>query len=533
MRFDDMLATVLAQPADSPLARATMWRQLVDLAAQGRGGDPALQAQAAQRLRELRDDVPMAVRAEVARALAGRPLPSAIVALFAEEKPAIAAPLLRLARLSAQEWVALLPTLPIGARALLRHRDDLAPEVRAALASFGAADLVLQQEVVEGEQQVDGGEQIRDLITRIDAFQRRRSEGSDAQPRIAEAPPAPGSFRFETDGEGVVRWVVGVPRGPLIGETIALPGEGAHGVDGHVAGAFRRRAPFRDARLSVAGEGAAAGEWRISAVPFFDARDGRFLGYRGTGRRPRADERAQRIAGLFGSGMAADSLRQLVHELRTPINAISGFAEMIAEQMLGPIVEIYRARAAEIVAQAHRLLGAIDDLDVAAKIETHRLQLEHEAVDVAALLTAAAADHAALANERGAIIALDVAPGVAHAAGDAAAVGRMCARLVAATVGLAERGETITLRLVQEAETLQVTVTRPAALTGQDEPTLLDPGYGPEGESPDAPSLGLGFSLRLVRNLATAAQGGFEIGAERFELRLPVDGDAARVEGRG
>ena len=65
-----------------------------------------------------------------------------------------------------------------------------------------------------------------------------------------------------------------------------------------------------------------------------------------------------------------DSLRELVHEIKTPLNAIIGFAEIIEGQFLGPADRRYRERAAEIVAQARLLLGAIDDLDFAAKIHS-------------------------------------------------------------------------------------------------------------------------------------------------------------------
>src|SRR3546814_13581271 len=70
--------------------------------------------------------------------------------------------------------------------------------------------------------------------------------------------------------------------------------------------------------------------------------DLRFAGYRGTARRPRADESAApRTAGIV-----PDSLRQLVHELRTPTSAIAGFAEMIEAEILGPVDDPYRDRAA-------------------------------------------------------------------------------------------------------------------------------------------------------------------------------------------
>ena len=65
-----------------------------------------------------------------------------------------------------------------------------------------------------------------------------------------------------------------------------------------------------------------------------------------------------------------DSLRELVHEIKTPLNAIIGFAEIIEGQYLGPADRGYRERAAEIVRQARLLLTAIDDLDFAAKIHS-------------------------------------------------------------------------------------------------------------------------------------------------------------------
>jgi hypothetical protein len=48
------------------------------------------------------------------------------------------------------------------------------------------------------------------------------------------------------------------------------------------------RAPFRDAELTVAGDGILAGAWKISGVPAFEPTDGRFAGYRGVALREAA-----------------------------------------------------------------------------------------------------------------------------------------------------------------------------------------------------------------------------------------------------
>ena len=71
MRFDDRLATVLAQPTGSRRDRAIRWRQLVDLVARSAGkGDPGLIDQALAAIRADQTQVDEPVRAATARAAA-------------------------------------------------------------------------------------------------------------------------------------------------------------------------------------------------------------------------------------------------------------------------------------------------------------------------------------------------------------------------------------------------------------------------------------------------------------------------------
>lgn len=554
-----MLATLLAQPLDTAAARADAWRQAVDILAQRRGGEAADLAY--DFLRGTRDEVPGAVRSQAARALAGNAAPVELVALLADDVPAVASAALGEVRLDPAEWLALLPRLGPTGRGIVRNRRDLAPGVLRALAAFGSVDLVFAGPDASGENETPaqpatpaeapapeppprpaelpleppagplaGTIPISELVARIAAFKTRGADAAAPSP----SPPLEG-FRFETLPDGTISWTDGVPRGALIGASIALAadaGGAGEGVDGHAAGAFRRRAPFRDARLLIAGEGAVAGAWRISAVPTFDPLDGRFTGYRGAARRPRADETSasspQEERGLFGTGMPPDSLRQLVHELRTPINAILGFAEMIEAQLLGPVGVDYRLRAAEIASDGRRLLAAVDDLDVAARIESRRWLVEGGAVDASALLARLHTDYEAIARDRGVGLAVRIAAALPPIDADAIAVERMFARMLAATIGLAQRGEAITVQLGADSGTVDLEIARPALVRASDERTLLDPGYSPDGDWPDAPLLGLGFALRLVRNLATAAGGELAVEPERFRLRLPARGDSAR-----
>ncbi|MCM8730154.1 sensor histidine kinase [Hephaestia sp. GCM10023244] len=586
MRFDDSLDTVLSADMSTPFGIESAWRQLVDLIGRRRA---LANEQALARLAGMRDAVPIAVRTASARAIAHGAPPAALVRFFAADDAAVVAPLLRSAQLSEAEWIAVLPALSPTGRALLRHRRDLGGGVVRALESFGSVDFVLSadEEAVAAAEQVpqpdaapqasedvdtpaakpphmppssssfvslgtaamalpvvaealrqrqtsetpaaepEGAFQIAELVARIDAFQRRREQARDAETGVAdETVSTPlAAFDFEADESGMVRWVSGVERAPIIGLSLLHGATAGSQVDGIAAGAFRRRASFSDARLVIEGNSRAGGAWRISAIPIFEPLTGRFAGYRGTARRPRADE----SAGPRTTGAVPDSLRQLVHELRTPTNAIAGFAEMIETEMLGPIADPYRARAGAIRRQARDLLLAIEDLDTAARIEGQALDLRPATVALPQLLKTVAADLAPLAELRGTTLDLAADMPDLSVLGDALALERLVGRLLAALVAAGARDERICIDAHQDDGQIVVVIDRPHGLTGYSGEALLAIDAEQEATLEGAPLLGTGFALRLARNLAAELGGRLTIGAERLTLRLP----AARTDDVG
>lgn len=545
MRFDDSLDTVLATDASTPAAARAAWRQLVDLVGRGRAAPTRT---VIDRLRALRPRVSAEVRAASARALGFARPPAPLVALFAEDDIAIAAPVIRTATLSADAWRALL--VPIGqrGRAILRHRRDLPADVMRALDAFGSVDFVLDADpgaaaaastapaapiapdpasalpaVADAMRKArplpdvpaSGAFTIPDIVARIDAYRRRREE--DINPASVPSPttqPPARAFAFETDARGTVRWIEGIERAPLVGMSIDYGAASGAEVDGVVRGAFRNRAPFSDARLKIGGDSPAAGEWRLSAVPCFDRVQGHFLGYRGTGRRPRADQQAET------PGTRADSLRQLAHELRTPTTAIAGFAEMIEQQVLGPVATPYRGYATTIIEQARALLAAIDDLDTASRIEAHALDLRPGPIALASLIDRVADALAPLASLRGARIAAELSATI-NVMGDDRAVERLCSRLLAVLLSAAVPGETIAITATAIDAEVVIRLTRPRGLA------MPETGETPaiesmENVSAGAPLLGAGFALRLVRNLAREQGGSLIIAPGGLTLRLPA-----------
>lgn len=532
LRFDDTLTTVLAQPVNDTGAKAAVWMQIVDILAQDKGTlSPHLRTEALARVTSLRDAISPEARRSAAAAVSFQCRSKELVKLFGSDVPSVAAPVLHSAKLSAAEWEDILPQLPSPSRALVRQRRDLSPEVVQMLAAFGPSDFALPDsgEAVKSEAVA----QIQDLVARIQAFRKDRS-GDDGEVRLPEpeSPPIE-AFRFETGVDGLISWVDGAPRGPVIGIELGAMAEiGEHGVDGHAAGAFRRRTPFRNARMRVPGQGIASGDWLISGLPLFDAPTGRFEGYRCTARRPKRTEHPyHRVPGLVSQGLPPDSLRQLVHELRTPLNAIRGFAEMISAQLLGPVSSPYRERAEAIISDARKLLAMFDDLDVAAKIERGAFDGRSVAgVEPVPVLRSIVQDVAPPESAYRSRFQLELDTTSPSVLLDLVTVERLFSRLLSAVLSATREDDSLTVHLRKVGPFVQLRLERPALLQGMSLQQLFDTSLEQGEEGADGPPLGLGFALRLVDSMATAVGASLEITEQDFVLRLPISATNGAAE---
>ncbi|QPI73951.1 HAMP domain-containing histidine kinase [Sphingobium sp. Cam5-1] len=574
VRFNDLMQTVLAAENRSGLGAVTLWRQCVDLLAQNDRADRGTlpdeeRAALLDRLAALQSQLSETQRIATVVELGGRLRSPALVEFFANDRPAIAAAAMSRARLPDDAWVALLPRLTPTARGVLRGRRDLGAGTQQALEAFGSADLVLTSDlaVEPGEQADDmlltpamvapaeqlppsadveeapveepadevaddvpvGDDQIRNLVDRIERFTSARRVPDVVVPRAdtgqAEVVNA---FAFETDATGMIIWVDQGPRAALIGLSLGeVAVTGASGPDGSVAGAFMRRSGFQNGRYTVVG-GAMAGEWRLSATPFFDPRSGRFQGYRGQARRPYLHEVAAppQAEPVSVAGLSADSLRQLVHELRTPLNAILGFADIIEQELFGPSGPEYREMAGKIALDARHLLAAFDDLDLAARVSRGEGAEAPSAVDPALLIAQVSARFREQGEGNGAQIDINLARALPMVRIDPVQGERMVQHLMRTVVSVAAPGEALSGACWFQPDgghgCVMLAVDRPASLDGLEDERLLDPGYTADGDWADGPLLGLGFSLRLIRSLAAGCGGALQIEADRFLLSMPA-----------
>ena len=520
MRFDDRLLTVLNQPAGDRHDSAVRWRQLVDLVARAGQGDASpVVAQALDSIRSEAATVDEHLRAAAARAVAALPLPLGLLEYFASDRLSVSAPVLAAAKLDAAQWRALLEASDAETR---RFIETLHPELSVADADLtealvepAAAEPEPEPEAPPAPSALPPSPSLHDVVTRIERRRRSRGTQGGAPPQTAAAPAgAPTLFRWECDPSGEIAWIDGAPRGALIGRSIARPHEiEGDKLDEDVVRAFAMRAPFRDSLLTIGGDGLAAGNWKISGIPAFEPADGRFAGYRGVALR---EVPADAPVESTETGPDPDSLRELVHEIKTPLTAIIGFAQIIDGQYLGPADRRYRQRASDIVGQAQLLLGAIDDLDFAAKVHSGR-DGEGARVDLADLLERTAQSLRGLASERQVQLEVPRLQRIAPAAVEPELADRLMYRLCMSAIEAAKPGERLRLSVDEVGGKCRFSIGRPAILRGVAERELFDAAAPTRDE--DVASAA--FSLRLIRGLARIAGGELTASAAGFALLFP------------
>ena len=576
MFFDDRLATVLRQRATGEAGLRTQYRQLLDLLGKDRvhragPQHQSLVAAAWLRMDALAEAIPAPERAAMIREAGWRFRSADLAAHLADQEPDVAIAALSRADLTVEDWTALIPRLPVRARGFLRLRRDLPVDIEALLARLGVHDRGLpapettEDEAmpeaaapvspVRGEPQTPrpaprrrepsplaltpaaalpdrdetGRSEISALVERIAQFRRERSESAgetDLSPRLplGELPELPerpiAGFAFAADAAGRIEWATPEVAAMVIG-TRLVGARAAKASPGDAIGrAFTRRQPITAAPFVLSGASAIAGEWTLDAQPGFSL-EGHFTGYVGRFRRalgasdrPPAPEARE-----------ADRIRQLLHELRTPVTAVQGYAEVIQQQLFGPAPHEYRALAAAIAADAAHILAGFDELDRLARLETGALAIEPGEADLAALVRRTLDQIAPVLETRNAGIALDAAP---HASllvpcdiEDAEALLWRLLASLGATCGEGERLVAQLAPVIGQGQALaRLTCTLPADLAR--EADLFAATVRAASSTINAGVFGAGFAFRLARAEARAAGGTLVREGDALVLTLPL-----------
>jgi len=116
-----------------------------------------------------------------------------------------------------------------------------------------------------------------------------------------------------------------------------------------------------------------------------------------------------------GSRLKGEFVANMSHELRTPLNSIMGFAELIADQRLGPVPPAYTEFGGLILKSAKHLLQLINDILDLAKVESGKIDLKPEWVDLSSLVDDVTSIAGGVARQRHIEITTGIDPEVRRA----------------------------------------------------------------------------------------------------------------------
>lgn len=214
-------------------------------------------------------------------------------------------------------------------------------------------------------------------------------------------------------------------------------------------------------------------------------------------------------------------LANMSHELRTPLNAIIGFSEIIRERMFGADLNRYAAYAGDIHQSARHLLALVNDILDIARVETGRLDLQLEFVDLGDVVAEAMSVVRPTAEGRGVTMKAQIPPGTMIVA-DRRAVRQMLLNLLANAIQHGPAAATVEVRADAGIDHVSLHVVDrgsgvPAAVRRRlDRP--LEGSRDPMTSSPG----GAGLGLSIVQALARAHGGRLEFGSGTGGGRVSV-----------
>ena len=361
---------------------------------------------------------------------------------------------------------------------------------------------------------------------------------------------------WELDAEGRLSYcsepfsdLTGMPLGKLLGRHWRewRPVRANRDKAGQLARLFAERREVRDFELGYRRRGEE--RWvAISACPLFGA-DGELCGYRGVGRdvteRKRAEQElhghrnhlqelvAQRTADLLKAKEEAERANQakseflanMSHELRTPLHGILSFAEIGGDKVGQAPPERIKRYFDNIHVSGARLLVLLNDLLDLAKLESGRMTLRREDVDLCELVRLMTQAEEGRMAEAGIELRLDLPPAPLVAWVDRKSMQQILANLLSNAIKFAPRGSRIGVGLQHFGSIVTLSVSDEGPGVPEAELERIFDKFVQSSATADG-SGGTGLGLAICRQIALAHAGSIyaenlPAGGVRFFVSLP------------
>lgn len=239
-----------------------------------------------------------------------------------------------------------------------------------------------------------------------------------------------------------------------------------------------------------------------------------------------------------GPGVSPELLADLGHELKTPLNAILGFADAMKEESFGPLGhEKYREYVGHIKSSGGHLADLIASVLDRAKLDAGRYKLTPALGEPGALVRECAEMVRGEAEKAGLALRVDIAPGLPECMLDARAVKQILINLLTNAVKFTASGE-IALSVREVDRTLVMEVSDTGVGMSQMALARLGERFTGLHKSGVRGTPGAGLGLSLAFSLAKLHGGALDLASAPGEgttasLRLPVARSLSELSGAG
>lgn len=230
-------------------------------------------------------------------------------------------------------------------------------------------------------------------------------------------------------------------------------------------------------------------------------------------------------------------LAAVSHEMRTPLNAILGFSDILAGEYFGKLENDRQREYVQLIRQsgAH-LLSVVNTMLDMSKIEAGRYELLLEDVDLAQSLTDCERMLSLQAQTKGVKLTSRLPRGLGEISADGRALRQIVINLVGNAIKFTEAGGAVIIDAARHGNEVTISVSDTGIGIAPDKMALIGRPFTQVQNDLSRNYEGSGLGLSLVKGLTALHGGTFRIESCAGEgtivtVTLPTDGSGARIAG--
>lgn len=232
----------------------------------------------------------------------------------------------------------------------------------------------------------------------------------------------------------------------------------------------------------------------------------------------RIAEEASRAKSFFLANMS--------HEVRTPLNAVLGYTELMLDGIYGPFPEKAKNVLHRVQLNGKHLLALINDVLDLSKVEAGELAIASEPVSMSGVVHSALAATEALARAKGIELRADVPSCLATGFGDERRLTQVLVNLVGNAIKFTESGS-VEVRVRQDDERFLIAVEDTGSGIAEEDRERIFESFQQGSDAIASQSGGTGLGLAISKRIVELHGGTIRVSSEvgrgsTFTIDLPI-----------